>query len=91
MHQTKYNIKHFCQALLSPLIGNLVEKIINRVPEDNKSSVWNLTNLYKRARIAINYNMHGLSAIGGENSIEVKALNDAIDTYKEVKKFLHCF
>ncbi|MGL9731277.1 MAG: hypothetical protein ACR5KX_00265 [Wolbachia sp.] len=35
--ETKNNIKHFCQALLSPLIGNLVEKIINHIPKDNKS------------------------------------------------------
>ncbi|MGL9702522.1 coiled-coil domain-containing protein [Wolbachia endosymbiont of Cimex lectularius] len=89
--ETKNNIKHFCQALLSPLIGNLVEKIINHIPKDNKSSAWNLTNLYKRACIAVNYNTLGLSAIGGENSTEGKALKVAHDTYEEVKEFLQYF
>jgi flagellin-specific chaperone FliS len=87
----KDNIKHFCHALLSPLIGNLVEKIINHIPKDNKSSAWNLTNLYKRACIAVNYNTLGLSAIGGENSTEGKALKVAHDTYKEVETFLQYF
>ncbi|MGL9689199.1 MAG: hypothetical protein ACR5K6_05745 [Wolbachia sp.] len=91
MIETKNNIKHFCQALLSPLIGNLVEKIINHIPKDNKSSAWNLTNLYKRTCIAVNYNTLGLSAIGGENSTEGKALKVAHNTYEEVKEFLQYF
>ncbi|MDR2978570.1 MAG: hypothetical protein LBU56_04165 [Rickettsiales bacterium] len=88
--KTKDNIKHFCQALLSPLIGNLVEKIINNVPKDNKSSAWNLTNLYKRACIVINYNIVGLSATN-DSSTEGKALDVAHNTYKEVKTLLQYF
>ncbi|WP_175937113.1 hypothetical protein [Wolbachia endosymbiont of Madathamugadia hiepei] len=88
--RTKDNIKHFCQALLSPLIGNLVEKIINHVSKDNKSNAWSLTNLYKRFRIAINYNIVGLSATN-DSSTEGKALKVAHDTYEEVKTLLKYF
>ncbi|MGL9681440.1 MAG: hypothetical protein ACR5K2_00190 [Wolbachia sp.] len=47
-----------------------MEKIINHIPKDNKSSAWNLTNFYKRVCIAVNYNTLRLSAIGDENSAE---------------------
>ncbi|MGL9732906.1 MAG: hypothetical protein ACR5KW_02680 [Wolbachia sp.] len=91
MIETKNNIKHFCQALLSLLISNLVEKIINHIPKNNKSSAWSLINLYKRACIAVNYNTLGLSAIGVKNSTERKALKVTHDTYEEVKEFLQSF
>ncbi|MDR2548367.1 MAG: hypothetical protein LBC34_02625 [Rickettsiales bacterium] len=97
--KTKDNVKHFCQALLSPLIGNLVKKIINHVPKniskDTESNWigwdWIHRKVIKPVQITWNYNMLGLSAIGDENSTEGKALKVAHDTYEEVKEFLQYF
>lgn len=97
--KTKDDIKHFCQALLSPLIDNLVEKIINNVPKniskDTESNWtgwdWIHRKVIKPVQITWNYNMLGLSAIGGKNSIEGKALDVAHDTYKEVETLLKYF
>ncbi|WCR58686.1 MAG: hypothetical protein PG978_000100 [Wolbachia endosymbiont of Ctenocephalides felis wCfeF] len=97
--KTKDNIKHFCQTLLSPLIDNLVEKIINNVPKniskDTESNWtgwdWIHRKVIKPVQITWNYNMLGLSAIGGKNSTEGKALDVAHDTYKEVDTLLKYF
>ncbi|MCA4775218.1 hypothetical protein IHO40_03840 [Wolbachia endosymbiont of Mansonella ozzardi] len=86
--KTKDNIKHFCQALLSPLIDNLVEKIINHVPKDNESGLLRLWNFYK---VAKGYIRVGLEATKKDKSTEGKALDVAHDTYKEVKTFLQYF
>ncbi|KAG8171878.1 hypothetical protein JTE90_027900 [Oedothorax gibbosus] len=88
--KTKDNIKHFCQDLLSPLIDNLVKKIINYVPKDNGNNAWSLANLCKRACIVINYNRVGWSSIG-DSSTEGKVLKVAHDTHKEVETFLQHF
>ncbi len=97
--KTKNNIKHFCQDLLSPLIGNLVEKITNHIPKNTSKDTesnwigwdWIHRKVIKPAQIAWNYNTLGLSAIGNENSTEGKALKVAHDTYEEVKTFLQYF
>ncbi|MCM1000838.1 MAG: hypothetical protein KTV72_00640 [Wolbachia endosymbiont of Melophagus ovinus] len=96
--KTKDNIKHFCQDLLSPLIGNLVEKIINHIPKNiskDTESNWIGRRIYRKVieplQIVWNCNKLGLSAIGNENSTEGKALKVAHDTYKEVETFLQYF
>ncbi|MCV3769337.1 MAG: hypothetical protein K0T53_01215, partial [Wolbachia pipientis] len=99
--KTKDNIKHFCQALLSPLIGILMENIVNNVPrsisKDSEGNLldqgwgWVYRKIVKPAQIALNYNKLGLSAIGDKNSIEGKALDSAHDIYKEVGILLQYF
>ncbi|QKX01421.1 hypothetical protein GOY13_00295 [Wolbachia endosymbiont of Cruorifilaria tuberocauda] len=99
--KTKDNIKHFCQALLSPLIGILMENIINNVPKniskDNENNLldqswgWIYRRVIKPAQIALNYNKLGLLAIGDKNSIEGKALDSAHDIYKQVETLLQYF
>ncbi|WP_175818108.1 hypothetical protein [Wolbachia endosymbiont of Dirofilaria (Dirofilaria) immitis] len=101
MIKTKDNIKHFCQALLSPLIGILMENIISNVPKniskDNENNLlgqgwgWVYRKVIKPAQVALNYNKLGLSAIGDKNSIEGKALDSAHNTYKEVEMLLQYF
>ena len=96
--RTKDNIKHFCQALLFPLIGNLVEKIINHIPKniskDTESNWigwdWIHRKVIKPAQIAWNYNTLGLSATN-DSSTEGKALKVAHDTYEEVETLLKYF
>ncbi len=99
--KTKDNIKHFCQALLSPLVGILMENIVNNVPKniskDYKNNLldqgwgWVYRKVIKPAQIALNYNKLGLSAIGDKNSVEGKALDSAHSTYKEVETLLQYF
>ena len=96
--RTKDNIKHFCQALLFPLIGNLVEKIINHIPKniskDTESNWigwdWIHRKVIKPAQIAWNYNTLVLSATN-DSSTEGKALKVAHDTYEEVETLLKYF
>lgn len=87
--QTKNNIKHFCQDLLSPLIDRLVENIVNNVPKSDKSS-W--LQPMKAVKTGLGYIKIGLAvAMHGNNSTERKALSVAHDTHKEVETFLQHF
>lgn len=87
--KTKDNIKHFCQNLLSPLIDRLVENIINNVPKNDKSPLFQPG---KSFWTAYGYIKTGLvTAIYGNKSTEGKALDLAHDTHKEVETFLQYF
>lgn len=87
--QTKNNIKHFCQDLLSPLIDRLVENIVNNVPKSDKSSWFQPM---KAVKTGLGYIKTGLAvAMHGNNSTEGKALSVAHDTYKEGETFLQHF
>ncbi|QKX02755.1 hypothetical protein GOY07_00660 [Wolbachia endosymbiont of Litomosoides sigmodontis] len=86
--KTKDNVKHFCQALLSPLISNLAENIINNVPKDNKSG---LSRFLSSCKVGLGYIKMGWSATKKNESTEGKALDVAHDTYKEVETLLKYF
>ncbi|MDR0288986.1 MAG: hypothetical protein LBH78_02970 [Rickettsiales bacterium] len=86
--KTTDHIKHFCQALLSPLIDNLVEKIINNVPKDNESG---LSRFWNSCKVGLGYVKMGWSATKKDQSTEGKALKVAHDTYKEVETLLKYF
>ncbi|NUY39725.1 hypothetical protein GO684_03560 [Wolbachia endosymbiont of Litomosoides brasiliensis] len=86
--KTKDNVKHFCQALLTPLISNLAENIINNVPKDNKSG---LSRFWGSCKVGLGYIKIGWSATKKNESTEGKALDTAHDTYKEVETLLKYF
>ncbi len=86
--KTKDNVKHFCQVLLSPLIGNLAGNIINNVPKDNKSG---LSRFWGSCKVGLGYIKMGWSATKKNESTEGRALDMAHDTYKEVETLLKYF
>jgi len=86
--KTKDNIKYFCQALLSPLIDNLVEKIINNVPKDSGSR---FSRILDSCKVGLGYVKMGWSATKKDQSTEGKALEKLHDTYKEVETLLKYF
>ncbi|WP_339047740.1 hypothetical protein [Candidatus Mesenet endosymbiont of Phosphuga atrata] len=83
----KDNVKHFCQSLLSPLIGELTINFINNLQNDKDDGLGNC--IMKSCRIVTNLVQLGAGANKYKNT------NNAVDlankTIKEVDKIVQYF